>query len=282
MLINLILIVNLILQGSSGIIKDDAEIEHQFIKGMPVGVKQNWHDAFHYSIEAEPFYKKICIVFKDKSDFPARATLIKIDNSNNYSMTSLSFQYCSDSTTLNQKLIIKTEQEDELEPLGIQINTINKSISHSWGNHINGVPKIAREYPLKVGRKFPELIVYTKLDSIDISEIKDKIIVINWWATTCLPCIAEIPGLNTLVFKYKNKNVQFIALAYDNNNLVKFLTKNQFNYEHYIGASNIPQILGETFPRNIVIDRNGTVRYNELGGSEDTFKAIDKIIMQIM
>ena len=44
---------------------------------------------------------------------------------------------------------------------------------------------------------------------IRTKDLKGKINVINFWFMKCAPCIAEIPALNTLVKKYKGKDINF-------------------------------------------------------------------------
>ena len=56
---------------------------------------------------------------------------------------------------------------------------------------------------LAMGFEMPNVTV-TRLDSsaIDLTALRGKPVVINWWQTFCSPCIAEIPELNELVEKY--------------------------------------------------------------------------------
>ena len=61
---------------------------------------------------------------------------------------------------------------------------------------------------------------------------KDKLTVLNLWATWCVPCVGEIPDLNSVKDKYKNESFDFISLSIDNDSikLVKFLSKGKFNF----------------------------------------------------
>ena len=62
----------------------------------------------------------------------------------------------------------------------------------------------AQTVALAVGFEMPNVTV-TRLDSsaIDLTALRGKPVVINWWQTTCSPCITEIPELNELVEKYE-------------------------------------------------------------------------------
>lgn len=61
---------------------------------------------------------------------------------------------------------------------------------------------------------------------------KDKLTVLNLWATWCVPCVGEIPDLNSVKDKYKNESFNFISLSVDNDSikLLKFLSKGKFNF----------------------------------------------------
>jgi len=62
------------------------------------------------------------------------------------------------------------------------------------------------------------------------SHLKGKVIVINFWFTSCQPCISEMPLLNNLVAAYKDTNVVFIAPALSSKESIdKFLKKYKFD-----------------------------------------------------
>jgi thiol-disulfide isomerase/thioredoxin len=60
----------------------------------------------------------------------------------------------------------------------------------------------------------------------------DKLIVLNFWATWCEPCVGEIPTLNTVKEKYKDQNIAFLSFSMDTDSLklVKFNTTKKFQF----------------------------------------------------
>lgn len=59
-----------------------------------------------------------------------------------------------------------------------------------------------------VGCKVPNFNVRTiNGESVTLSELKGKVVVINFWFEACAPCIAEIPALNRLKEDYRTKDV---------------------------------------------------------------------------
>ena len=102
-----------------------------------------------------------------------------------------------------------------------------------------------------------------KSKRINSAEVKGKVTFINLWFTNCFPCIKEIPFLNTLRKKYKNK-VAFLAITYDPKEKVRpFLKKKKFNFTHAVNAGTFLQkTLGvKSYPKIIIIDKEGVTRY---------------------
>jgi len=65
--------------------------------------------------------------------------------------------------------------------------------------------------------------------------LNDQIVLINFWFEKCPPCIKEMPLLNSLVSKYKNKGIRFIAVTYDPViSARKFQQKKDFNMRWYV------------------------------------------------
>lgn len=62
---------------------------------------------------------------------------------------------------------------------------------------------------------------------------QEKLSVINFWATWCGPCIAEMPELNTIKEKYKNAPVNFLSFSVDKDSVkfVDFLKKGRFKFD---------------------------------------------------
>ena len=116
-----------------------------------------------------------------------------------------------------------------------------------------------------------------------ISELKGKVVVINFWAIGCKPCVAEIPELNELVKEFKDKDVIFLAIASDKKKrLERFLKTHPFYYRVVPEAWQIFKLYKvAAIPVHIVIDQQGYIRFKRLGGGPKVVDQLRKTIVQL-
>lgn len=104
---------------------------------------------------------------------------------------------------------------------------------------------------------------------VNLAELKGKVVFINFWATWCPPCRAEMPSVNELYKKYgKNAGVVFITVDADNNytKAKKFLDRKKYNLPLYTVASEIPaELFAGKLPTTVVIDKQGKLVFRHEG-----------------
>lgn len=96
-------------------------------------------------------------------------------------------------------------------------------------------------------------------------EFNGKLLVVNFWATWCPPCLEEWPSLNNFAAQYKDKGVTVVAISIDRNDrrYREFLAKNKPNFlTARDPESKIPASFG-TFlmPETYILDKAGKVVY---------------------
>ncbi|WP_157823451.1 TlpA family protein disulfide reductase [Olleya sp. 1-3] len=125
-------------------------------------------------------------------------------------------------------------------------------------------------------------------EEIVIGGKQDKPTLVNLWFIGCRGCIEEMPALNLLKSKYADK-VNFVALTFDNNeDVIKFLNKKEFNFTHLTNKKEFIKEIGtKPYPENIFIDKNGFIKYIEGGiGSGDNLNLViehfEKILEELI
>lgn len=103
--------------------------------------------------------------------------------------------------------------------------------------------------------------------TVRLTDFKGKVVLLNFWATWCPPCRAEIPELIKWQREYGSKGLQIIGVTYPPTNRRKvrsFLRAFKVNYPVLLGAKKTKALFdaGETLPFSVVIDREGKVREN--------------------
>ena len=103
-------------------------------------------------------------------------------------------------------------------------------------------------------------------------ELENNILVLNFWATWCSPCIAELPELNKLVDNYSDKDVLFFAPTLENGQILEaFLSNREFRYTIVPGATEITEsIKTYALPTHVLIDQKGTVQFIQVGADSQT------------
>jgi len=147
---------------------------------------------------------------------------------------------------------------------------------------LNKLEKSGVEFPERnrmvkeglVGCKAPDFTVKTITgEPILLAELNGKVVVLNFWFTSCAPCLTEMPALNKLVEDFKGSDVVFIAFAKDDaTELASFLNKKPFNFNivassNMIAKSYCVDIFG--WPTSMVVDKGGIVRKITSGGYRD-------------
>jgi peroxiredoxin len=104
-------------------------------------------------------------------------------------------------------------------------------------------------------------------DTISLSQFKGQVLFINFWSTTCMPCIEEMPGIEKLRSSLKDTRVQFLAVTTEPRSEVKnFLAKSKLAIPVYLSDALPPSQLSPTgFPTTYIVSPEGTVVFKHSG-----------------
>jgi thiol-disulfide isomerase/thioredoxin len=153
----------------------------------------------------------------------------------------------------------------------------------------NYKPRTAEDYkllengelaPVITGKMFPDY-------QNDMILASDKIVILDFWYTACMPCIESIPGLNVLQEKYK-KDVQVIGVhpfetkETQKDRITAFLARTPMHYP-ILFIDEIPKEYNVmAYPTIYIIDRDGKVAFSEIGSSVTLQEQMEVVIQELI
>ena len=134
---------------------------------------------------------------------------------------------------------------------------------------------------LAVGFRMPDLEL-ERLDGtpVRLSDLRGQIVVLNWWADFCAPCYAEMPSLSTLAASHADDpRIAFVAIARNTREeLQAALVGRTFGYQQTTAGEDAEALLGGGFPRHVILDADGRVVFDMLGGSANIDEMLGRSI----
>ncbi|WP_051678469.1 TlpA family protein disulfide reductase [Thiomicrospira pelophila] len=140
--------------------------------------------------------------------------------------------------------------------------------SDSRASH--GMPKLHEFNELKPS---PGLVGKTfEGETLNLADIRGDVVLVNFWATWCPPCVTEIPSMNRLLAKYRDQGLQILSVDFQQSaeEIAKFSERVPVDYPIVLDQDGrISKDWGVfSFPTTFVVDRQGRVRYSLNQGVE--------------
>lgn len=141
----------------------------------------------------------------------------------------------------------------------------------------------------KTGTTVPAFSFETeKGKTVSINDYRGKVIWINFFATWCGPCRAELPVLHQKVWEKYKQNPAFALFIFGREEswqkVTAFKTANKFTFPMLPDEKReiFKLFATQNIPRNIIIDKTGTIVYQSVGYSEEEFAKAVKVLEKLL
>ncbi|MCL7763883.1 TlpA family protein disulfide reductase [Polaribacter sp. Z014] len=120
-------------------------------------------------------------------------------------------------------------------------------------------------------------------NTYNFNEAKGKVILVNFWATWCPPCIAEMPSIQELYTDYSDK-IEFVLVSNETQEVINsFLKKKNYNFKTYRPLTAPPTTFNvKSIPRTFLLNKEGQIIIDESGAanwnSEKVRATIDELL----
>jgi peroxiredoxin len=121
--------------------------------------------------------------------------------------------------------------------------------------------------------------------SVKLSDYRGKVVLLNFWATWCVPCKIEIPWFMEFEQQYKNKGFAVLGVAMDDDGwaaVKPYMAAKKMNYRVVMGSDSVATEYGgiEALPTTFVINQDGRIVASHIGliNKDDYLKEIQGLL----
>lgn len=160
------------------------------------------------------------------------------------------------------------------------LTTLNRAILHVKSPKAMNVEKQEQLSDLD----YSWVLAWDQNEPFYFSNMREQVVFLNFWATWCPPCIAEMSEIQALYEKWGDK-VAFLLVTSEKPEVVKaFLEKNEYLLPvFYMGTPQLPEILQHrALPTTLIISKDGHVVTRKTGATNWNSRATDKIFEELL
>jgi cytochrome c biogenesis protein CcmG/thiol:disulfide interchange protein DsbE len=125
-------------------------------------------------------------------------------------------------------------------------------------------------HPAQTGKLAPDFTVSDGTTTVQLSKYRGKVVLLNFWATWCTPCVIELPSLIRLHHDMPDLVILGVSIDEDGDAYKSFLTRRHVDFTTVRDPSQSAAKLFKTdmWPETYVIDRSGHIRSKYIGATD--------------
>lgn len=117
----------------------------------------------------------------------------------------------------------------------------------------------------------------------DLKESEGNVVLINFWATWCPPCIAEMPSLQKLYDRYGDRVTFYFVSSENPQKLADFMQKKGYTFPVYVQGYQEPEsIATSSLPTTYVISKSGKIVMQETGAANWNSNSVHTILDKLL
>ena len=180
------------------------------------------------------------------------------------------------------KLVAKMYERDGMTDAKIPVN-INpadkKSDKKDKQEGASAAPKVSHRE--KIGKPAPDFqVIDLKGQELSLKQYRGQVVLLDFWATWCIPCRAEMPHLKKVYDTYKDQKFEIIGISLDQSKsaLDSYIEKQNITWQQFLDKSGVAKMYNVTgIPATFLIDGDGIIREVKLRG-----RALEEAIEELV